>query len=74
MRAKDVRELLRENPDGLSLSDIQKHFNADIENVRKLVKNLPDAYLDRWEEAPRMQYRAIYCVVIPPPDCPHPNA
>lgn len=75
MKAKLVRELLRNHPDGLTLAEIHAHFpKMALDNLRRLVKDLPDSYVDRWEPAPRKQYRAVYCVVIPPSDCPHPNA
>jgi len=75
MKAKLVRELLRNHPDGLTLAEIHAYFpKMALDNLRRLVKDLPDSYVDRWEPAPRKQYRAVYCVVIPPSDCPHPNA
>ena len=41
--------------------------------MRKVLKNMPDVYIDRWEPAPRKQYKAVWCVVIPPIDCPRPD-
>lgn len=42
-------------------------------NIRRSLKGLPDAYIDRWESASRKAYKAVWCVVIPPEDCPHPT-
>jgi hypothetical protein len=70
----EIRELLRENPDGLTMSQILNEFpDRTLCNVRKSLKALPDAYIDRWESAPRKAYKAVWCVVIPPEDCPHPT-
>jgi hypothetical protein len=66
--------LLRANPDGLTLKQIVDEFpQRTLVNVRRSLKALPDAYIDRWESAPRKAYKAIWCVVIPPEDCPHPT-
>lgn len=36
---------------------------------------MPDAYIDRWVREPgsRGQFQAVYMVVVPPADCPHPK-
>jgi hypothetical protein len=70
----EIRELLRKNPDGLTLRQIVDEFpDRMLGNVRRSLKALPDAYIDRWESAPRKAYKAVWCVVIPPEDCPHPT-
>jgi hypothetical protein len=69
----EIRALLRKNPDGLTLSQILDEFpEMTRTNVRRVVQNLPDAYIDRWEVSSRRAYRAVWCVVIPPPHCPRP--
>jgi hypothetical protein len=70
----ELRALLRANVDGLTLQEIVAAFPERTEsNIRRTLKDLPDSYIDRWESAPRQQYRAVWCVVIPPEDCPHPT-
>jgi len=68
-----VRVALRGVPDGMSLEEISALLARPQSNVRKVLKSMPDAFIDRWEAAPRGQYKAIWCVVIPPKDCPRPN-
>ena len=70
----EVRAVLKENPDGLTMKQIMNKFPDRTEsNIRRTLKMLPDAYIDRWEAAPRKTYKAVWCVVIPPEDCPHPT-
>jgi hypothetical protein len=69
-----LRALLRLHPDGLTVKEIMAEVPDRAKtSIRYVLRNLPDAYIDRWESAPRKQYRAVWCVVIPPEDCPHPT-
>lgn len=68
-----VRVALRGVPDGMTLEEISVLLNRPESNVRKVLKAMPDAYIDRWETAPRNQYKAVWCVVTPPNDCPRPE-
>jgi hypothetical protein len=70
---KKVRVTLRETTDGLTLEELAEVSGCTRTNVRKVLKNMPDVYIDRWEPAPRKQYKAVWCVVIPPTDCPRPD-
>jgi hypothetical protein len=70
---KSVRVALRGIPDGMTLEELADLLNRPKTNVRKVLKNMPDAYIDRWEVAPRGQYKAVWCIVIPPSDCPKPE-
>ena len=70
---KSIRVTLRGIPDGITLEDLSDLLNRPKSNVRKVLKNMPDVYIDRWEAAPRGQYKAVWCVVIPPTDCPRPD-
>ena len=67
-----VRVALRGVPEGMSLEDVSGLLDRPEDYIRKVLKSMPDAYINRWEPAPRGQYRAIWCVVIPPKDCPRP--
>jgi hypothetical protein len=71
---EDVRALLRSNPDGLSYREILERFSTmTTSSLRRILINMPDSYIDRWESAPRKTYKAIWCVVTPPENCPHPT-
>ena len=71
----DIRVLLRNNPDGLSVAQIKAVLTKinKPETVRKCLERMPDAYIDRWIKAKRGQYEAIWCVVVPPTNCPYPT-
>jgi len=70
---KSIRVTLRGIPDGITLEDLSELLDRPKTNVRKVLKAMPDVYIDRWEVAPRGQYKAVWCVVIPPTDCPRPD-
>lgn len=68
---KHVRALLRDNPDGLTIRQINESLNRDEANLRSVLRNMPDSYIDRWTT--ELPLRAIWCVVVPPEDCPRPK-
>jgi hypothetical protein len=69
----NIRVTLRGIPDGMTLEELSDLLSRPKTNVRKVLKAMPDVYIDRWELAPRGQYKAVWCVVIPPTDCPRPD-
>lgn len=70
---KTIRQLLRDNPDGLDVGTIANYVDREPHSVRGRLKEMPDAYIDRWEKRSGGGYVSIWCVVIPPDDCPHPT-
>lgn len=70
---KTIRQLLRDNPDGLDVGTIANYVDREPHSVRGRLKEMPDAYIDRWEKRPGGAYVAIWCVVTPPDHCPHPT-
>lgn len=70
---RDLRMHLRANPDGLTLSALAELTGRERNNILTYLKLMPDTYIDRWEGPYRGQYAAVWCVVVPPPDCPHPT-
>lgn len=68
-----IRELLRTNPDGMTAPAIRALTQASEKGVWEALNNMPDAYRDRWVKSAKGPYVAIWCVVVPPPHCPHPN-
>ena len=69
---KSLRQLLRDNPDGLDIGTIANRLDREPDNIRRRLKEMPDAYIVRWEKT-KGNYAAIWCVVTPPENCPHPT-
>lgn len=75
-RHPDIRALLRTFEDGMTVPAIVAALGLNdkhVEPVRLALKNMPDAYIDRWDGPIQGQYAAVWSVVIPPPNCPHPH-
>ena len=70
---QQIRALLRTHSDGMTLEQIVWAVKRDKANIKKIIRAMPDAYIDRWEAVPRKQYAAVWCVVVPPEDCPRPE-
>jgi hypothetical protein len=68
----EIRALLRASPDGLDIYTMVDYLEREMGSIHKQLARMPDAYIDRWQQtvgAPR----AIWCVVIPPDNCPRPD-
>ena len=71
---EDVRRVLRDNPDGLTVAQIVALVDAPDDTVNRLLRRMPDAYIDRWQRRGVKNYMsAVWCVVVPPENCPRPN-
>mgnify|MGYP003632705186 FL=1 len=70
---QEIRALLRAHSDGMTIEQVVWAVKRDKANVKKTIRAMPDAYIDRWEAVPRKQYAAVWCVVVPPEDCPRPE-
>ena len=70
--AKAVRDLLRANPDGLTKREMNAILQRTDANLGRVLKTMPDTYIDRWVERTRWSMAAVWCVVVPPPNCPKP--
>lgn len=70
-----LRNLLR-GTDGATASDAGARLGLDPSTAHKALRNMPDAYIDRWRPAisGRKKFVAIWCVVDVPEDCPMPEA
>ena len=68
-----IRIALRGVPEGMTVEELSELMDRPRENVRKVLKAMPDTYIDRWEMALRGQYKAVWCIVVPPADCPRPD-
>lgn len=67
-----LRQLLREHADGLTPWQLAESTGLAKSSIIRALQGMPDAYIDRWI-ALGGQYAAVWCVVVPPPNCPHPT-
>lgn len=71
-----IRAELRCRQDGMKALDLSILTDADKSDVYYSLKNMPDAYIDRWEPSTAQRgprHVAVWCVVVPPENCPKPN-
>lgn len=69
-----LRSALRMCDDGLTVSQLANLTGLKIGNINRSLKGMPDAYIDRWETRQRGRpLIAVWCVVIPPENCPKPE-
>jgi hypothetical protein len=68
-----VRKVLRESEDGLTVKQITEAVGVDKDPLSRILQTMPDAYIDRWSGPTRGQYSAVWCVVVPPENCPRPT-
>ena len=68
-----IRVLLRrEYTDGLTVAEIATLIGSSTRSTLRSLQCMPDAYIDRWQLA-RHQDAGVWCVVIPPENCPKPE-
>lgn len=72
VRINKVREVLRVS-EGLTVAQIAELVGTDKSHVHRIVAKMPDAYIDRWIKRGNI-IAAVWCVVIPPPNCPRPES
>jgi hypothetical protein len=68
-----VRRVLRNNTDGLTEMEITGLTRVDADSLKHMLQTMPDTYIDRWTGPTKGQYSAVWCVVVPPENCPHPT-
>ena len=69
-----VRALLRAMTDGLTITELSEKTGIYANSIQRCVKEMPDAYIDRWDTKSRGRYlSAVWCVVVPPENCPKPE-
>lgn len=73
-RIRQIRELLRAASDGMTVAEIlEKVPKVDKAHASRILRSMPDAYIDRWVTVHDGRWhRAVWCVVIPPDHCPRP--
>ena len=67
-----IRMLLQQYHDGLTNSEIAERLEKDASHTRLALSKMPDVYIDRWT-IKRKQWTAVWCVVVPPENCPKPT-
>jgi hypothetical protein len=72
VRIQLVRELLRAS-DGMTVAQIAQAAQTDTSHIHRMLNKFPDAYIDRWIKSGN-HITAVWCVVIPPPNCPRPES
>ena len=69
-----IRALLRTHDDGMTVAQISTALGIDPVSARQALNDMPDVYIDRYLAPVRGQYPAVWCAVVPPPNCPRPTA
>jgi DNA-binding transcriptional regulator GbsR (MarR family) len=70
-RIAQLRSILRQAEDGMTISQITQACGIDRPHASRILRRMPDAYIDRWLKHPRT-YEAVWAVVVPPENCPKP--
>lgn len=76
LRRQALREALRAHPEGLTIPTLMNFVpRVDDRVIYHDLTVMPDTYIDRWIRSPRQggKYLAVWCAVVPPPNCPHPE-
>lgn len=75
--APELRKILREHPDGLTVRQILGHMLEDhnTETMNTALNNMPDTYIDRWvvSSSRNNAMAAVWVAVHVPENCPHPT-
>jgi len=69
----DIRDVLRQSEDGLTISEISSKLLLDEENLRVSIRSIFGVYIDRWSGPHRGQYAAIYMCAEVPENAPKPE-
>lgn len=71
-----LRDVLRDpkHADGLTVAQLCALAGTRKDTTYGIIHRMPDAYIDRWTKKPGPGcYAAVWCVVVPPPNCPPPQ-
>ena len=68
-----IRMALQKYPDGLTIAEIAERTEKERAAINRALLSMPDAYVDRWKAVRRNHWAAIWCVVVPPQNCPKPT-
>lgn len=77
-RTDRIRQYLRSEQynDGLTVQQLAVLCDTYDRNVLDALTRMPDAYIDRWtkQRPGKGRHAAVWCVVVPPANCPPPNS
>jgi hypothetical protein len=68
-----IRNLLKQHPDGLMVSEIANELNLQQRATTIALKSMVDTYIDRWMRMSNAPLAAVWCVIEVPEDCPKPT-
>jgi hypothetical protein len=71
-----IRMVLQKYPDGLTLTEIIERIEKDRSAVTRALKEMPDAYIDRWmpyKGSGPSPWQPVWCVIVAPENCPKPT-
>ena len=71
-----IRELLKQNPDGLTALKITEMLGiGHVTVTRRSLERMADTFIDRWElkDGSKKQYRPVWVLADVPENCPHPT-
>lgn len=69
-----IRAVLKKFPDGLNAAEIQRFIEAKHStSVITALKDMGEAYIDRWEKRATGQLAAVWCLADVPEHCPRPD-
>ena len=79
-RQQEIRKLLQEAEDGLTIDEIAAALNmnqsatlkSDQVSLRRQVRALFGVYVDRWKGPIRGRYAAVFMCISTPENAPHP--
>ncbi len=72
-KQKLAREVLRAS-DGLTVEQVAQAADIGLSRAYRIINAMPDAYIDRWTRFGGVgRPSAIWCVVVPPENCPPPE-
>jgi predicted transcriptional regulator len=69
-----IRELLLQAEDGMTVNEIAARLDTDPVVIRQALKTVYGVYIDRWNAPKRGQYSAVYVCVVVPEDTPKPRS
>ena len=67
-----IRELLRANPDGMTVGAVAAALDIDYQTARLSIRSMPDTYVDHWIDNGLNSWQAVYAMPELPPDEPMP--
>lgn len=68
-----IRSVLRASGTAMTAKEISARVGIDADNVRQALRRMPDTYIEAYALSRRSVHEALWRVVIPPPNCPHPK-